>query len=243
MKLVHNMKTLRARIKNYDSGQTLIETIVAIFILVTAVISALGVIVQALGTSSVSRNQIIALNLAREGVDVVRSMRDSNWLAADLSVSTSDDLQACGDPQLQSYLNCYKETFVGPSFNLGDSNTDIRKYRVDFDSNNPYYFSLMQTNGNQNYLLCLQSDGTYRSNTTGATAIDCSDSRYARRITISSDSSSPYTILNPKKVIRSIVVWKGRGCTDFGTNVDPAALTTPCKVSIEEHLTNWKDFK
>ncbi len=243
MKLGHNMKIFRTKIPHYDSGQTLIETLVAIFILVTAVLSAIGVIIYALGTSSVSRNQIVALNLAREGIDVVRSMRDSNWLAADLSIATTDDLQPCGDPQLQSYLNCYKQAFIGPSFNLSDTNLDTHKYRVDFDPNNSYYFNLTQTIGDQNYLLCLQPDGTYMSNSLGSAPIACNDSNYARRIVISSDSNSPYTTQNPEKIVRSIVVWRGRGCTDFTSTVDPDSLSTPCKVTIEEHLTNWKDFK
>jgi type II secretory pathway pseudopilin PulG len=243
MKSDRDMKNFRLRITRHESGQTLIETLIAVFILVTAVLSAIGVVIHALGTSSVSRNQIIALNLAREGIDVIRSMRDSNWMAADLSLDTTDDLQTCGDPQLQSYLICYKQTFAGPSFNLADSGIDTRKYRIDFDPNNPYYFNLTQTTGDQNYLLCLQSNGTYMSNSLGSAPIACADSKFARRITINSNSNSPYTVQNPEKIIKSIVVWKGRGCTDFNQTVDPDALATPCKVSIEEHLTNWKDFK
>lgn len=62
-------------------AQSLIEMTVAIGIIITGVVGSLGLAVSALRASLESRNRVIAANLAREGIEVVRKIRDSNWLA------------------------------------------------------------------------------------------------------------------------------------------------------------------
>lgn len=61
-------------------GQTLIETMVALFILSMGVSSAVGLSIYAFGSSNTILNQIIGTGLAREGIEAVRNMRDTNWL-------------------------------------------------------------------------------------------------------------------------------------------------------------------
>lgn len=61
-------------------GQTLIETIIAVGIITMALVAIL-----ALGTASIDygthgREEIITSNLAREGIEIIRVIRDSNWL-------------------------------------------------------------------------------------------------------------------------------------------------------------------
>ncbi|MFA5069879.1 MAG: hypothetical protein WC528_01220 [Patescibacteria group bacterium] len=65
---------------NKLSGQSLIETIIAIGLVMTVVISSItmGVYVTRLGRGS--QNNLVAVNLAREGLEVVRNIRDGNWL-------------------------------------------------------------------------------------------------------------------------------------------------------------------
>lgn len=63
----------------HKQGFTLVETLVALTILSVAIVPA-----YALSTSSVDiafsiRNNMTAANLAQEGVEVVRAMRDANW--------------------------------------------------------------------------------------------------------------------------------------------------------------------
>jgi len=62
-------------------GQSLIEAIVALGIISTAISSALSLAVGSLGAEKDSGATITAGNLAREGIEVVRAIRDSNWLA------------------------------------------------------------------------------------------------------------------------------------------------------------------
>lgn len=53
---------------------------VAITVLITSIASALALVQSSITASRVGGAQVVAANLAREGLEVVRSLRDSNWL-------------------------------------------------------------------------------------------------------------------------------------------------------------------
>lgn len=61
-------------------GLTLIETLVAISVLMVAVSGAITLANQSLRSSSVSKDQITASYLAEEGMESVKNIRDSNFL-------------------------------------------------------------------------------------------------------------------------------------------------------------------
>ena len=61
-------------------GFTLIETIVAVGIIVIGLVSALTLITTSLFYVSNIGDRLIAANLAAEGLEVVRNIRDNNWL-------------------------------------------------------------------------------------------------------------------------------------------------------------------
>lgn len=69
------MKTLRS-----TSGQSLIETIVAIGVIVTGLVGALTLINFTVRSTASTVNNLIAQNLAWEGVEVVLNIRDTNTL-------------------------------------------------------------------------------------------------------------------------------------------------------------------
>lgn len=62
-------------------GQGLIETMVAIGIFITGMISSVALIIGSLAAGQQSSDQIVASNLAWEGIEVVKNIRDSNYLA------------------------------------------------------------------------------------------------------------------------------------------------------------------
>lgn len=62
-------------------GFTLIETMVALSILLISVVGPMSLIGNSLHNIYFARDQMVAINLAQEGVEVVRQMRDSNLLA------------------------------------------------------------------------------------------------------------------------------------------------------------------
>jgi prepilin-type N-terminal cleavage/methylation domain-containing protein len=60
-------------------GFTLPEVIIAIIILSTTSIAVLSTVIFLMGMIELNNNQIIATNLAREGLEIVRNQRDTNW--------------------------------------------------------------------------------------------------------------------------------------------------------------------
>lgn len=63
-----------------NKGFTLVETLIAIAILLVAVVGPISLIGDALHKLYYAKDQMIAINLAQEGIEVVRARRDSNML-------------------------------------------------------------------------------------------------------------------------------------------------------------------
>lgn len=66
--------------KNQKQGFTLVEVIIAIAITVTALISAIVLIAFSSSSIKINKSKIIAVGLAQEGLEVVKNIRDNNWL-------------------------------------------------------------------------------------------------------------------------------------------------------------------
>jgi len=69
------------KIKFLSSGQSLIEAVFAIGILVMIASAILALVSASISGQQESESQIIANNLAREGIEAARNIRDSNWLS------------------------------------------------------------------------------------------------------------------------------------------------------------------
>src|SRR5258708_8211428 len=83
------MKVLEIRHPRF-SGESLIETMVAIFILVMGISAAVGLATYTFSSSTSITKQIVATGLAREGLEALRNMRDTNWLTSTLSSNCYD---------------------------------------------------------------------------------------------------------------------------------------------------------
>lgn len=203
-------------------GQTLIETIAAIFILTTALVAGLALTISVLSSSTTSQNQIVAANLVREGIESVRLMRDSNWLAGD-AAGGSWDLQNCPD---MGVVLCYPRVWQGPTY---PSLNQAGNYRAVFNVTNKSW----SLESNSSYDLFLQSDGSFLHSGSGNRV-------YARKLNLRLNTAAPYSVSNPQVIVKSIVGWRGKNCVPMAGS-DPE--TTSCKVIAEEILTNWKDYK
>ena len=62
-------------------GMTLVETLVAISVLMVAVSGALTLANKSLQTGRITKDRMVATYLAEEGVELVRNIRDENFLA------------------------------------------------------------------------------------------------------------------------------------------------------------------
>jgi Tfp pilus assembly protein PilV len=63
-----------------ERGFTIIEVIGAIFILVVGVVGVYSAVNFALSTARTFSSRLVAAYLAQEGIEVVRNIRDTNWL-------------------------------------------------------------------------------------------------------------------------------------------------------------------
>lgn len=59
---------------------TLMEVIISLAIITTALISIIALIVSSISGISANESKITAFGLAQEGLEIVRSIRDNNWL-------------------------------------------------------------------------------------------------------------------------------------------------------------------
>lgn len=65
---------------NNTSGQTVLEAIIAISIIVIGIISLIALLTTSISGSQSSFNESIAMHLGREAAEGARYIRDSNWL-------------------------------------------------------------------------------------------------------------------------------------------------------------------
>lgn len=62
----------------FQKGFTLLETVVALAVILAAVVGPVSLITRGLFTFSFSKNKVIAANLAQEGLEIVRLIRENN---------------------------------------------------------------------------------------------------------------------------------------------------------------------
>ena len=63
-----------------DFGFTIMEMVVVVFIISIGLIGVLSLVVQNVQVEYVNKNMIIASQLAQEGLELVRNVRDNNWV-------------------------------------------------------------------------------------------------------------------------------------------------------------------
>jgi hypothetical protein len=71
---------MKYQAKANKKGETLIEVIAALTSLVLAGIAVMTLIISVMNSTAISKEYLIAQNLAREGMEGVTNIRDTNWL-------------------------------------------------------------------------------------------------------------------------------------------------------------------
>lgn len=64
---------------NNNKGFTLIEVLVALFILVTITFAVIHLITRSQQVAGLAQENFVAVNIAREGLELVRATRDTQW--------------------------------------------------------------------------------------------------------------------------------------------------------------------
>ncbi|MFH1226192.1 MAG: hypothetical protein V1684_02835 [bacterium] len=66
-----------------QKGQTMLEIIFVLAIVIIGLVGILGLVSANIAGGRVSKTRVVAANLAREGIEATRYIRDSNWLDGD----------------------------------------------------------------------------------------------------------------------------------------------------------------
>lgn len=61
---------------------TLIEVMVALYVLIVGLLAAVSLLVRTMSLTEVTAEKFIAANLAQEGIEIVRNIRDNNILSS-----------------------------------------------------------------------------------------------------------------------------------------------------------------
>jgi prepilin-type N-terminal cleavage/methylation domain-containing protein len=68
--------------KRDKKGFTLIEVITVLLVVSLGMIGVLSLIVQNIQSQSLNKNTLVAYQLAQEGIELIRQVRDTNWREA-----------------------------------------------------------------------------------------------------------------------------------------------------------------
>ncbi len=215
-------------LKTHQQGQTLIETLVAAFVLVMGITAAVSLATYSLGITTNIKQRVVAIGLAREGVEVVKNMRDTNWLNDTLSSNCYDFLS-----DSQSGF-CYQNWLSSVYEILPNGSGVSRVYTLEFNQGSGKPWSLVR---DSNYKLDFDSDpfshGIYYFPGSG-------NSNFSRKITIEQDNFEPFNHndLGTRVKVTSQVWWTGKNCPV----ADDAVDGNPCMITLQTYLTNWRNF-
>ncbi len=89
-------------------GQGLLEAIIGIGVIIAGTVGTVTLIMATIKAGRSTNNQVVAASLAREGIEVVRNLRDTNWLRIQANEDT--DLAAPGLQPPSSFEGIFSAT-------------------------------------------------------------------------------------------------------------------------------------
>jgi len=126
-----------------EKGFTLIEIISAIFVFTVGILAIMMLIDKNIILNNQTKSKLIAAYIAQEGIEIVRNIRDSNWIAKNpwdqgLSVGECYEIDYQGtslSPCLGNYLNIDSNGFY--SYSVGTPTKFKRKIIISDKTSNP----------------------------------------------------------------------------------------------------------
>lgn len=129
----NRMYELVQKLRSNQSGFGMIELLVTIIILSIGIFSLMNLMANLVRADQFNTIDMISLNLAREGVEVVRNIRDSNWLAGQnwqAGLAQGNDYTAILD---------YDLTTDSWDFDFSIDSIDDEKTTLYYDANSNLY--------------------------------------------------------------------------------------------------------
>jgi len=224
-------------------GETLIEVIMALFVVALGSAAATSLIVTAIQSNSFSRDNLVALNLAVEGIEAMRNIRDTNWLKFGFDKETCWNL----DP---AQVVCDATTV--PT-RLIEDNSTTSGYTVDL---NPTTFQWTMTKiGSPMDLSASGDDSAYQLNyidvTPGADTNNDADNTDDPDLYVSKSiiGALGLTSTGESKFYRSIVVTypascpESNKCMSVTSTVEWKVGQRVDRVQLKSTLTNYDKVK
>lgn len=200
------------RIPYSRSGNSLAETMVVLLVITVGVTGTFQLLHGGIKLASTTEARIQAISLAREGIEAVESIRNSNW------VKFSSDLENCFD------VADYDGGCIG---NPAAPKLANPEPRVLVNTNGMWYLtgSSLTHSGivYDQAGLSLQGTGTSFPPCGPTTTVSC-QSRFSRTVKVTDAGTAG----NKKIRVESTVSWRD------GSRVEPYRIT------LEHTLTNWK---
>jgi len=202
-----------------NGGFTIIEIVISMFIIAIAIVGIFTALSIVVILTSDSADRLTATYLAQEGMEIVRNIRDTNWIkiqsdpATGIEHSWIDGLTSAGDPSIDCVQGCEADYTTGTGVLLP---SPMKPWSL-------------------NDYLCIDENGFYANSST------CSQpAKFKRRIIITclpdNDCAKDYIM---KVVVQ--VSWKKKS-TILGDGTD-AFSNSICSgsncVTAEETLYNW----
>ena len=225
------MKFLPKSNQKYQQGQTLVETMVAVLVLTMGIGAAVALAIYGIGATNGVTKQLIAVGLAREGIEAVKNMRDTNWLHGSLN-------NDCFNFYTQTTGGyCYRDWLNAPRGYTIDSGT----YVLGFDETaeeGAFWQLIPESRGfGLDYINKEPAYGLYRPT---QNSVSLSSSGFGRQITITQDNGfEPFNQdTGPRLKVTVDVWWSDKRCPVS----DSPPASESCKITLETYLTNWKDY-
>jgi prepilin-type N-terminal cleavage/methylation domain-containing protein len=130
---MHRIRSIISKAVRRVRGFTLIETLVAVLLLTSAIAGPLTIASKGLSATLIARDELTAFYLAQDAVEYVRFVRDSNKLAGKPWLT---DLSACTGAD-----GCTMDPSAGTVTACSGACTPIKKYD---DGSGHVYFSYSQ---------------------------------------------------------------------------------------------------
>lgn len=104
------MKTVK--IKKFISGETLIEVLIAISVLIIVMVPSAALVMQSTRSTAYTRDNLIAMSLADEGIELMNNIRDANAL------KFGEKFDSCWDtkPDYNGKNDCEKNKIAQDGF-------------------------------------------------------------------------------------------------------------------------------
>jgi prepilin-type N-terminal cleavage/methylation domain-containing protein len=211
--------------KKFENGFTMIEIVIAIFILslcLVAILSAFSVVTI---LTSDSADRLTGAYLAQEGMEIVRNIRDTNWLDMDFCASNPTDATCISNPP----------AWATGLTTVGACGNTITGCEADYTSasmsgNSGEYLKIDDINGFYNYTS--DTNTKFKRKIIIDYAKDAGNNpiNYIIKVTVKVSWNEKATILNP---------WvSADNCCPDSTNPSCPVNVSNC-VTTEETLYNW----